>query len=164
MNVAQSALYDRLLTFDFDEPGTELTFVRRLARENGWTLYFAERVILEYKRFLFLALEADHVVSPSEQVDQAWHLHLTYTRSYWNELCPKVLRKPLHHGPTKGGHEEQAKFIDLYNQTLASYERHFGEAPPRDIWPPAAQRFGEDLRLSWLWQPRIHKLTAASGR
>jgi uncharacterized protein (TIGR04222 family) len=145
-NADQQALYDQLMAFEIDDPGTELTFARRLARENGWSLLYAERVIDEYKKFLFLACEAGHVVSPSEQVDQAWHLHLTYTRSYWNELCQKVLGKPLHHGPTKGGAAEQTKFIDLYNQTLASYERLLGEKPPADIWSPADRRFGEDLR------------------
>ncbi len=146
MNAAQQALFDRLNAFAFDEPGTELTFARRLARENGWSLAYAERVIQEYQRFLFLACAAGHVVTPSEQVDQAWHLHLTYTRSYWDDLCRNVLCQPLHHGPTKGGNAEQEKFVDLYKQTLASYRKLFGQEPPRDIWSPAEQRFGEDLR------------------
>ena len=146
MNTSQQTLLDRLSRFEFDEPGTELTFARRLARENGWSVAYAERVIEEYKRFLLLACTAGHVVTPSEQVDQAWHLHLTYTRSYWDDLCRNVLRQPLHHGPTKGGNEEQAKYIDLYEQTLSSYRQVFGHEAPRDIWSPATQRFGEDLR------------------
>jgi uncharacterized protein (TIGR04222 family) len=146
LNAAQQELFDRLMSFEIDKPGTELTFARRLARENRWSLAYAERVIVEYKKFLFLAATAGHVVSPSEQVDQAWHLHLTYTRSYWDDLCRNVLPQPLHHGPTKGGHVEQAKFVDLYQQTLDSYERLLGHEPPRDIWSPVEQRFGEDLR------------------
>jgi hypothetical protein len=139
-------LFDRILAFQIDEPGTQLTFARRLARENGWSVSYAERVIVEYKKFLFLAFAARHVVSPSEQVDQAWHLHLTYTRSYWDDLCSGILNRPLHHMPTKGGSAEQAKHTALYEETLASYERLLGESPPSDIWPPAAQRFGEDLQ------------------
>jgi uncharacterized protein (TIGR04222 family) len=146
MNAAQQALLDRLNAFEFDEPTTELTFAGRLARENGWSLAYAERVIEEYKRFLSLACTAGHVVTPSEQVDQAWHLHLTYTRSYWDDLCRNVLCQPLHHGPTKGGNAEQEKFVDLYEQTLASYRKLFGQEPPRDVWSPAELRFGEDLR------------------
>ena len=34
-------------------------------------------------------------IGPSDEVDQAWHLHLVYTRSYWGEFCPNVLGKPL---------------------------------------------------------------------
>jgi len=146
MNATQKTLYERLEAFEFDPPGVQLTFARRLARENAWSQAYAERVIGEYRRFVFLAIEAGHVVTPSEQVDQAWHLHLIYTRSYWDGLCREVLGRPLHHGPTQGGASEQAKYIGCYEQTLASYERLFGERPPQDIWPPAQQRFGEDLR------------------
>ncbi len=146
MNASQESLLERLLSFEFDEPDAKLTFARRLARENGWSASYAKRVISEYKRFLFLAVAAGHVVTPSEQVDQAWHLHLTYTRSYWDYLCPEVLEQPLHHGPTKGGSEEQTKYKDLYQQTLDSYERLLGQKPPSDIWSPTEQRFGEDLQ------------------
>lgn len=136
----------QILQFEIDDPGVTLTFAWRLARENGWNLSYTERVIREYKRFLVLAMEAGHVVTPSEQVDQAWHLHLTYTRSYWEKLCREILGRPLHHGPTQGGDEEQAKYKHLYAQTLASYERLFGEPPPADIWSPVDVRFDEDLQ------------------
>lgn len=145
MNASQQSLYEQLMQFEIDEPGVELTFARRLARENGWTVSYAERVIREYKRFLYLAMQAGHVVTPSEQVDQAWHLHLTYTRSYWEKLCREVLARPLHHGPTKGGSEEQRKYRDLYRQTLASYRQCFGSEPPGDIWSDVDTRFGDDL-------------------
>lgn len=145
MNAHQQALYEQLMRFEIDEPGVELTFARRLARENGWTISYAERVIREYKRFLYLAMQAGHVVTPSEQVDQAWHLHLTYTRSYWERLCREVLGRPLHHGPTKGGSEEQQKYRDLYQQTLASYRQCFDSEPPSDIWSDVDTRFGNDL-------------------
>src|SRR5262245_11583978 len=85
----------------------ELSFAARLARENGWNAVFTERVITEYKRFCFLAATAGHEVTPSDAVDQAWHLHLTYTRDYWQRFCPDVLGGPLHHGPTSGGDNEQ---------------------------------------------------------
>ncbi len=141
MNSAQSELWTRLETFVFDEPGTTLTFARRLARENDWTAEFTQRVIREYKRFVFLAMEAGHPVSPSGEVDQAWHLHLTYTKSYWQDLCGEALGgRRLHHHPTKGGSDEAAKFDGQYQRTLDSYSRLFGEEPPPDIWIPAGER------------------------
>lgn len=136
----EAVLYRRLLDFQFDEPGTELTFTARLARENGWSRRYAERVIDEYKKFAFLSVVAEHVVCPSEDVDEAWHLHLTYTRSYWHSFCA-LLGRPLHHHPTKGGPTELAKHKHWYEQTLASYGQWFGGDPPRAIWPPAEQRF-----------------------
>ena len=118
-----------------------LTFTARLARDNGWTLSFAKRVVTEYKRFLFLAKFAGHPVTPSDQVDQAWHLHLVYTESYWKDLCDEVLHMELHHGPTKGGKREGEKFVDWYEKTLQSYRRLFGESAPADIWPDSESRF-----------------------
>ena len=135
----------QILTFEIDEGVPELSFRDRLARENGWTKGYAGRVIDEYLRFVCLAMVSGHVVTPSDQVDQAWHLHLTYTRSYWDRLCGDVLKRPLHHGPTRSGSAESIKYHDLYERTLASYEKIFGDAPPADIWPPANIRFGIDL-------------------
>jgi len=118
-----------------------LTFTARLARDNGWTHTFAARVVSEYKRFLFLAKFAGHPVTPPDHVDQAWHLHLVYTESYWKELCAEILEMELHHGPTKGGKTEGEKFLNWYEKTLESYRRLFGECPPADIWPDSETRF-----------------------
>ena len=96
-------LWQRIEAFSPDDPTARLTFTRRLARENGWSLGYAVRVVDQYKRFMFLTVAAGHAVTPSEDVDQAWHLHLAYTRSYWNDFCGEVLRCPVHHGPTRGG-------------------------------------------------------------
>ena len=139
----QSTLWERVQDYSPDDHESSFTFTMRLARENNWSLAYADRVVYEYKRFMFLATSCDHVVTPSEQVDQAWHLHMVYTRSYWDDFCGKVLKKPIHHGPTKGGKPEQEKFIDLYELTLNSYREVFGEHPPADIWPNVQERFAK---------------------
>ncbi len=96
-------------------------------------------------------------MSPSEEVDTVWHEHLTYTRSYWEEFCGRVLRQTLHHEPTRGGPAEAEKFRDWYGRTLASYERFFGTPPPPDLWPPPQpSRF--DLSRS------IHRIISSLGR
>ena len=145
MTADQAELYERIKSFRFDEDTTVFPFAARLARDNGWSTGYTARVISEYRRFAFLAVAAGHPVTPSDQVDQAWHLHLLYTRNYWNSFCREVLGKPLHHGPTKGGSAEKEKFHDWYGKTLESYRRFFGENPARDIWPEAKIRFGEDI-------------------
>ena len=121
-----------------------LSFAARLARENGWTLAAAERVIGEYKRFCYLAVRAGHPVTPSDAVDQAWHLHLTNSRDYWERFCPQVLGTALHHGPTAGGAAEDALYYGQYAATLKSYARLFGEDAPADLWPAARRRFHSD--------------------
>ncbi|EDY18975.1 conserved hypothetical protein [Chthoniobacter flavus Ellin428] len=162
-------LWSKLREFRIDTPDTTFHFATRLANENGWTPSFTVRVLEEYRRFLFLAMRAGHPVSPSDAVDQAWHLHLLYTESYWGELCPQILGRPFHHGPSKGGAAEDAKFTDWYERTLDSYARYFGQHAPADIWPPIAIRFHgkkhyQRICLNDAWvirKPRFHRRRSA---
>lgn len=100
-------------------------------------------MVEEYRRFALLAATAGHPVTPSDAVDQAWHLHLSYTRDYWERFCP-LLGRPLHHEPTAGGPAEQHRFFDQYADTLLAFEQAFGTVPPADIWPDAARRLLRD--------------------
>lgn len=136
---ARAALRARLAAHRIDDPEAAFPFSARLARDGGWSRAHTQRVLEEYRRFLYLAMTAGHPVSPPAPVDEAWHLHLLYTRSYWEDLVPHVLGTPLHHGPTRGGQAETAKFGYWYARTLTSYRTAFGAEPPADIWPsPAA--------------------------
>jgi uncharacterized protein (TIGR04222 family) len=152
MNPVQAELWQRIEAFRIGESPSALTFVQRLARDNRWTLEYAWRVHNEYKRFAFLSVVAEHPVTPSEDVDEAWHLHLLYTRSYWDDFCPRVLGRVLHHEPTRGGSAEHEKHSDWYRRTLDSYNRFFGP-PPGDIWPTAEIRFSDE-------HARLHVETA----
>jgi hypothetical protein len=171
MTQSQRDLWDRIEEFEIGDASWSLTFTKRLARENAWPEAFAGRVVSEYKRFVFLMMEAGHPVTPSDEIDQAWHLHMVYTRSYWNDMCGELLGRALHHGPTKGGAAEGAKFEDWYARTLASYERLFGEKPPCDIWPDARTRFGRApqfarVNTSENWvisKPRVRRNTLAGA-
>ena len=145
MNFRQAELYQRIERFSLEQPDNQLSFRQRLAKDNGWSLHYTDKVIEEYKKFVFLAVVAGHPVSPSDQVDQAWHLHLTYTRSYWEEFCPKILQTSLHHEPTRGGLSEKIKFDELYSKTLESYRQFFDQSPPLNIWSRPKDRFGRDL-------------------
>lgn len=144
LRYADHPVWAALSRYTIGPEDAALSFAQRLARENGWSDDTAERVIAEYRRFCFLAVTAGHEVTPSDAVDQAWHLHLTYSRDYWERFCPTVLGQPLHHGPTAGGIEERGRYFEQYAQTLKSYERVFGEAAPADLWPGAAQRLAQD--------------------
>jgi hypothetical protein len=135
-------LLEKLTQMRIEPDGAALTFSARLARENGWSVAYAQRVVREYGRFLYLAAKAGHGVTPSDEVDQAWHLHLTYTRHYWGVLCDEILGTTLHHGPTAGGAVEGQLYRARYRDTLASYRLHFGEDAPSDIWPGIERRFG----------------------
>ncbi len=170
------ATWEKLESFQLNDNKAVFGFSARLAKENGWSQAYTARVIQEYKRFLLLAMHAGHPVSPSEAVDQAWHLHLVYTRSYWQDLCTAVLGRPLHHEPTAGGLDEGAKFHHQYEDTLASYCGLFGAEPPADIWPTAEECFKPKLnrwvdvsrhwtlpKPAWLRHVRPHVVIPAAG-
>jgi uncharacterized protein (TIGR04222 family) len=142
----QPQLYQRICAYELNDPSHEIGFLAHLMRANGWSRLFALRAIEEYRKFVFLALVADQQVTPSDQVDQVWHLHLLFSDAYWNDFCPRVLGRPLHHHPTKGGQAERDRFHELYRATIRSYRQHFGE-PPADLWPPVDVRFGRDLQM-----------------
>lgn len=141
MDANSSLLWAKIEQFQFDQPQTKLTFAKRLARENGFSESFAKDVILEYKKFIFLCCVSERPVTPSNYVDMAWHLHLTYTKSYWLDFCRDTLGKDIHHNPTEGGVAEGEKFRNYYQYTLEQYQHHFGTAAPVAIWENTKERF-----------------------
>lgn len=143
MTAEQHALWEKVRYFELDDPESDFTFTERLARENGWALEYTLRAVEQYKRFMFLICVAEHPLTPSDQVDQVWHLHLLYTESYWSDFCDETLGRKIHHGPTKGGPQEHNKFTDWYEKTKATYTEFFMEKPPADIWPDSKTRFSK---------------------
>ena len=122
-------------------------FLNRLAKENGWPLTFAQQVVEEYAKFLFIAKVAGHDVSPSPIIDKAWHLHLLNTENYWYEFCPNIIQMALHHTPHTGKKEDDAKFAGWMQSTLNSYRRFFGAPSP--IWTaPDRTSYRSGLRIA----------------
>ena len=101
MNEEDLIRWNKIKNFELDEPDIPLSFTDRLARENGWTIEYSVRTILEYKKFIFLLTISNHPLTPSDQVDQVWHLHLLYTQSYWDDFCENTLNRKIHHGPDR---------------------------------------------------------------
>lgn len=137
-------LWRRLSYMTIEPPGAAPTFAQRLAREQGWAPAFAEKVVGEYRRFLYLAGKSSIPVTPPPAVDRAWHLHLTYSQHYWSELCANVLRRELHHVPSHGGPGDLARMRAQYRETLMLYELSFGTRPPQSIWPSAHAPLSEE--------------------
>ncbi|WP_143708829.1 hypothetical protein [[Flexibacter] sp. ATCC 35208] len=103
--------------FPIDDGPATLPFSTRLAKEQRWTKKFTQRAILEYKRFILLCCVLDEGASPSKIVDEVWHLHLTYTRSYREAFCRCTLGKELHHIPSSGGNEEDSRHMKWYQES-----------------------------------------------
>lgn len=136
-----SLLWDKILNFQLDDAMAVRPFSAKLADEQQWSPAFAQAAIEEYRRFLFLCCILEKGAAPSAVVDEVWHLHLTYTRSYWVELCRETLGRDIHHYPSAGGGVEDEKHRNWYAETMRAYREVFGSEPPTDIWPapgPAA--------------------------
>lgn len=143
MTINEQILWSNLSKFKLDDENSSFKFSHRLARENGWSIKYAKRTIEEYKKFIFLCCISETGVTPSDQVDQVWHLHLTYTGSYWVDLCKNTLSREIHHMPTKGGDSEGKKFDNYYTGTLKLYKEKFNCEAPSDIWPDNKKRFSD---------------------
>ncbi|HRE78071.1 MAG TPA: hypothetical protein PLL09_09630 [Flavobacterium sp.] len=156
MNEEDLIRWNKIKNFELDEPDIPLSFTDRLARENGWTIEYSVRTILEYKKFIFLLTISNHPLTPSDQVDQVWHLHLLYTQSYWDDFCENTLNRKIHHGPTKGGETETSKYTNWYEKTKEFYLETFKTETPIDIWPTSEIRFSEinfrrvNLKKNWV--------------
>lgn len=163
-----ASLWKKIDDFKFDHPDSKFSFSDRLARENGWNEPYTKAVLGEYRRFIYLCCISSSPITPSDPVDQVWHLHLTYTESYWDDLCIKTLGRTIHHGPTKGGNSERVKFGDWYQLTFDLYKKEFNHEPPEDIWWRSERRFKEinftrvNLHRNWVIpKPKIKGLRTA---
>ncbi|MBS1661428.1 MAG: hypothetical protein JST68_10300 [Bacteroidetes bacterium] len=138
LSFEQSQLWDKIQAFTIDDAAAERPFSAKLAALQRWSPLFTQKAIGEYKKFLFLCCILDNGAAPSKVVDEVWHLHLTYTRSYWIELCQGTLGKEIHHHPSTGGVAEDEKHRDWYGETLRAYKEVFGMEAPVDVWPTPA--------------------------
>ncbi len=153
---ARRVLIGRIETLAIGRIDSTLGFEGRLAAENGWSEAFASRVAVEYRRFLALVAIGDEQLTPSDAVDQAWHLHLAYTRDYWYDLCRNIVGRDLHHEPTSGGIDQREHYRDCYARTIERYRATFNETPPGDIWPDPADRFvGRFVRVDLTRTPGL---------
>lgn len=146
------ALRAALSDMPIPPPEAETSFEAALARRQGWSLGFAERVAFEYRRFLYLAATTDGELTPSKIVDEVWHLHLTFGRHYRQVLCDRILGRTFEHLPGTGDPEEEPRFRRQYEKTLRLYEQAFGQ-PPREFWPrpgtPASLPPQDDPEEPW---------------
>ena len=126
-------LWLKVARFPLNDPNATYPFSAKLAANQGWSEDKTWRVIAEYKKFMFLCMTAPNGASPSPEVDECWHLHLTFTANY-AAFCAETSSKFIHHNPSKGGTTEHHRHIDWYEETLKNYVQTFQQIPPSDIW------------------------------
>ncbi|MEO5322435.1 hypothetical protein PV773_03835 [Mesorhizobium sp. CC13] len=131
-------LWNKIASYNFDDPLAEAPFSARLALENSWTAWRAKTVVDEYRRFIYLVCVSDELLSPSPEIDKAWHLHLTYTKDYWKRFCGETLGREVHHYPSSGPTDSQGSLREAYARTLSLLASEFGKEPVTAIWPEAS--------------------------
>ena len=122
--------------------------LQTLEVQMGQSASMAQRIIEEYRKFLFLAMRAGHQVIPPGPVNDAWMAHIESMQGYWETLAQMISERPL-----VGGGEARsfASATDAWKATLESYERIFGTKPPMDIWGkgPAAEHPWLEAMAGW---------------
>lgn len=152
MNIVEKQqLWNKLENFQFDEG-----FVQRLAREKNIPLSFAEKVVEEYRKFMFLCATMDTMATPSYWVDECWHLHLIYTRSYWEGIC-KIIGKPIHHNPGNQKEIDRGDFFRAFQTTIKAYEAQWGVKPSGSVWTDK-----EPKKRVWKWKAGVMNWRTAS--
>lgn len=156
MLLQNDSLWNRLQDFSLDAPNVDFPFSKKLAKEENWTVDFTKKAIEEYKKFVYLCCVLPNGASPSEIVDKVWHMHLIYTQNYWEEFCPDILKRKLHHYPSKGGFTEKDKHQNWFLDTLKNYKEIFNQDAPEDIWSNTIKK--PQHKKSWFKGLRIATL------
>lgn len=138
------------------DPLLQQRFRQQLVMLTGWSAQDCSAAIDEYLKFCWLAAHRQGAVSPSEEIDKVWHLHLTYTRDYWDDFCPNRLGMTLHHCPALGRPGEAQSLRSRYAETLHAYAERFGEPSAR--WWPSPRR---DAVRPAIWRRWLRPLNAA---
>lgn len=153
--LSQQELWEKIQNFSLDDPYSSYPFSKKLAQQNNWSDSFTQKAIEEYKKFIFLCCISPTGASPSEIVDEVWHLHLTYTKNYWIDFCRNTLNQDIHHHPSKGGLAEKEKHVNWYEETLRLYQTTFGMLPPAAFWPQS-QNNSQSIAAS-VYDPKFMK-------
>lgn len=109
-------------------PTPEL-LIPRIASENGYEMEYAAGAVREAKRMLYLSIVSKQPISPSENVDMAWHEMLMFTRFY--KEFGAFIGGFIHHDPTPGPPDGGR----MYAKTKENYKAFLGESPDPAYWP-----------------------------
>jgi len=160
----QQMLWQRIQSFLLDDPNAALPFSRRLCREQRWGPAFAAGAIEEYKKFIFLCCIHPQGASPSAVIDRVWHLHLIYTKNYWDDFCSKTLQRQVHHHPDTGGPAENERHALWRQDTLLRYEQVFSVKPSLRYWSEKQPATAVSIsKLSRQLRSRIFLISLLTG-
>ena len=120
----------------------------RISRIHKVPLDFAQGLIIEAKRMLYLCSISDSSVAPSDRVDWAWHEMIMFTRFYkdYSEFIGGFIHHIPNPPPEADERDETWEEIqktlgikrmgsETYNKTKENYEKFFNTKPNPLFWP-----------------------------
>ncbi len=133
-DLAPEHLLDKIIEIFGGVDASTKAFASKIARKLNWEKSFALKAVMEYKKFVYLAIVSDFHVTPSKVIDQVWHEHLLFTKAY-RTFCKDVICYNLDHNPELiPVTEETGIFNAQYLETIELYKTEFSMDPPDDIW------------------------------
>ena len=142
-DIVPTQLWDRVFEAFGGVDASTRAFASKIARKHGWTTPFALRAINEYRKFVFLGVTSDLIVTPSKVIDTVWHEHLLFTRAY-REFCRDVLGRDFDHHPELMPIDAKTTvYSQQFEATLDKYRIEFNVNPPHDIWGKPKFRLSE---------------------
>lgn len=106
------------------------SFVHNVRKDGDWTDESANRLVEEYRRFLYLKARSGGQLTPPTVIDKVWHLHLAMGDDFEARFCKQIGIKMTHDA---GMSRDEA--LASYTRGYEAYPLEFGEKPPDDIWP-----------------------------
>ena len=109
-------------------------FANKIMKKHHLPRAFTFRAIEEYKKFVYLGVISDFIVTPSKYIDLIWHEHLLFSKGY-REFCNDVIDYQFDHQPELVAMEDQTELFTIqYLETLDLYRKEFFMEPPENIW------------------------------
>jgi hypothetical protein len=121
--------------------GMDLKHIRaRVIKQHGWSSDFADRAVVEYRKFLFLHFKhPDTYLVPSLAVDEIWHAHILFTEKYAAD-SEAAFGTYFHHFPSVEDDNATAEaqsasdHSEAYDNLFVLYEQQFGMKPDLLVW------------------------------
>ena len=109
-------------------------FAHKVMKKHHLPVAFTFQAIEEYKKFIYLGVISDFIVTPSKYIDIIWHEHLLFSKAY-REFCDDVIHYQFDHQPELITSEGQTElYTEQYLETLDLYKKEFFMEPPENIW------------------------------
>ena len=111
----------------------------RLTNIDNWPRKTAIQAVGDYRNYLYLRKKySDQALTPSYEIDEAWHAHILHTREY-TKFCHELFGYYLHHDPhimgQKGDfHQLETSFEltqELHKKEFGDYLYQFKSRPGR---------------------------------